>query len=104
MPRVDRESRTKSTAPRTGPDEVAITRAVIGAMRKFPKTRLLDFVREHPQATVRDFSESFLGGLSLGSSLTYHAYMIVYGRLYRARKELGLPTRTTKSVSGQIGR
>jgi len=74
------------------PDDVAMTLAVIGAMKKISKTRILDYVRSHPRAHVRDFSKEFLGGMLLKSTGgTQRAYYAVDWRLRRARRLLGYP-------------
>ena len=60
-------------------------------MAKFPKSQLLDYVREHPTARVRDFSEVFLDGLLLASTGgTGRGYEAVNRHLEWARRKLHL--------------
>src|SRR5690348_211869 len=77
------------------PEELTITRAVMDVMRHFPGAKVLEFVSEHPEARVRDFSNAFLDGLVLESKgPTSRGYEAVARRLRWARRELELPLLT----------
>jgi ribosomal protein L30E len=73
------------------PGDVSLTLAVKGALLKMPKSRIVEIVRANPGITVRQFCESYLAGVQLRCyGGTRRAYGVVYGRLHRARKKLGI--------------
>lgn len=88
------EESTRSDITRFAPteEEYRITRAVIDVMKRIPQSRVIDFVRVHPLARVKDFSAVYLSGMVLESKGgTTRAYQAVNNRLQRARRAAGLP-------------
>jgi hypothetical protein len=80
--------------------DLVIVGATRRALQRIPKSRLLEFVRDHPTAQVQDVADVLLLGLVLeANGPTRYGYDMVYRRLLRARKSLGLPAPRKHSVA-----
>jgi len=83
--------------PMTGRDirvsrhDLVTSRAITGALAKFPAPSILTIVQRDPGITVHRFCELYLAGVEIRCyGGTERAYYKIWQRLHRARKKLGL--------------
>lgn len=87
---------------RTGITEsdLKVISAVRSSFKKIDSRRLEDYLRAHPSAQVQDISDAFLFGLVLERrGPTSRGYQLVYSRLLKARKRLGIKSPRRHSVA-----
>jgi len=93
-----RDSRIKSRTITL--KDLAIISATRRALERLPNRRLVAFIQDHPTAQVQDLADALLLGLVLeAKGPTRRGYEMVYRRLLRARKALGLPAPRKHSVA-----
>lgn len=79
-------------------EDIRVTRVVRAAISRIPQRVILDFVREHPDASVHMFCETHLAGLyPKAGGVTRVAYNSIYGRIATARRKLGFAPPTRKA-------
>lgn len=83
--------RKQFTNRRVTQSDLSVVLATRGALKKTSRTVLDDFVGSHPTAQVQDVSDALLSGLVLeAKGYTSRGYQMVYQRLMKARRRLGI--------------
>lgn len=84
---------------RPSAEDLRIPRVVRATLSRIPQRVVLEFVRQHPEASVFMFCQTHLAGLyPRAAGVTRVAYNSIYGRLATARRKLGFAPPTRKGL------